>query len=371
MKLGILFSSIAALIFLGSCKQEIDLIGDAKETAVVYGLLNQAEDVHFIKINRAFLSNGNSLVTAQIPDSNYFNNVQATVKEVINGSVTRTWILDDTLIENKESGVFFAPEQKVYFFRTNSAQPLIANQNTEYKLDININEGEFVISGKTKLVSGISIQTPSQLSAYTFAPLDVSTNGYSRSPIKLNPGDAQIMDVKLKVRFDEFIGSASTTKSFEWTAVSLGPDELASNVVNTSANGQTFYTMIKQNATDNPAITKRKIKDITISCTGGAADLQSYITINKPSSSLAQNKPTYTNLTASNDRKVVGLFSARSTVSITKADWSQSGSNYFRAIDQNSMKELAQGTITGTLLFCTSNPLYNPAGPTPQPYFCN
>ena len=48
------------------------MIGDFKETAVVYGLLDQSDSVHYVKINRAFIGPGNSLEFAQIPDSNYF-----------------------------------------------------------------------------------------------------------------------------------------------------------------------------------------------------------------------------------------------------------------------------------------------------------
>ena len=38
------------LIVLNSCNEKIKLIGDFVETAVVYGLLDQADSLHFIKI---------------------------------------------------------------------------------------------------------------------------------------------------------------------------------------------------------------------------------------------------------------------------------------------------------------------------------
>ncbi|TXI88449.1 MAG: hypothetical protein E6Q37_00075 [Crocinitomicaceae bacterium] len=372
MKLKSLVLSFAALtsLLFTSCKEDIDLIGDAEETAVVYSLLNQADSVHFVKINRAFLSNTNSLITAQIADSNYFQNVVATVKEVVNGNVTRTWILEDTLVENKEPGAFFAPEQKLYYFKTSPTQPLLANANTVYDLEININNGEFLVTGSTPLVRGVGITSPGPSNPYAFATNNVQTIGYSSPMITVSKGEAEIMNLSLKVSFDEYIGSSFTTKSFIWKVDEI--ESIESNSVKFFMNGQTFYTLIKDNATNNPAITKRQINNLELIVTAGSNDLKSYITINKPSSSLAQNKPTFTNLSASNGRKTVGIFSGRSTVKRIKLDWVPSGSsNNIGAIDQNSMKELAQGTITGSLLFCTSNPNYNPNGSNPQPFFCN
>lgn len=359
------------LAFASSCKEDIDLTGDAQETAVVYGLLNRADSIHYVKINRAFISNDNSLVTAQIPDSNYFRNVEATIKEVVGGAVTRTWILKDTLIENKEPGVFFAPEQKVYYFKTSSTAPLLANDNTIYTLDVDINEGEFMVSGKTELVRNMSLTAPSMNGSYTFANSPQNAVKYASSSVSFVKGTSTMADVRLKIAFDEFIGTTlANTKTFDWKLAEYGPAEL-SGTPNAVANGNTFYTLISQNATNNPAITRRKLKYISVVVTGGADELQNYISINKPSSSLAQTKPTFTNLTANNGRKVVGVFSSRGSLTLRKADWSQVGNNYFRALDINSMRELAQGSITGHLLFCTDNPIYGPATQNPQPFFCN
>ena len=367
MKIGILFSGLMLFtaLLLSSCKEEIDLTGDAQETAVVYGLLNQADSVHYIKINRAFLSTQNSLITAQIPDSSYFQSVEATVKEMINGSVSRTWVLDDTIVDNKEPGVFFAPEQKLYYFKTVPGQPLVANSVTKYVLEVNINEGEFTVKGETDLLTGMSIQSPTNLSSYTFATGNVSVNGYASTSIKVKAGTAEIADVTLKVSFEEFIGATSTVKSFDWRIASIKAEDISSDVIVT-ANGNTFYTLVRDNCTNNPAITKRKLKSIQLVYTGGSAEMNKYMLISQPSSSLAQNKPTYTNLTSSNDRKVVGIFSSRNTLTNLKNAWTQTGSLYIRAIDLNSMRELCLGSLTGQLLFCSDNP-----SDMGQQFYCN
>ena len=56
------------LVVLNSCNEKVKLVGNFQETAVVYGLLDQADSLHYIKINRAFIGPGNALEIAQIPD---------------------------------------------------------------------------------------------------------------------------------------------------------------------------------------------------------------------------------------------------------------------------------------------------------------
>ena len=55
------FGLLASIVFfLFSCKEEIELTGNFKETAVVYALLDASESTHMMKITRAFIGPGNS-----------------------------------------------------------------------------------------------------------------------------------------------------------------------------------------------------------------------------------------------------------------------------------------------------------------------
>jgi hypothetical protein len=90
--------------------------------------------------------------------------------------------------------------------------------------------------------------------------------------------------------------------------------------------------------------------------TGGAEEFYNYITVNKPSSGLAQSKPSYTNLSVTNGKRVVGIFSSRQTLKIFKPFYTSPQQAYIRAIDKKSTRELCQGPITGTYLFCSNHP---------------
>lgn len=355
MKILRFFPLVVGLLTLGltSCNEDIEYDGDFVETAVVFGLLDQADSVHYIKITRAFGGGNNSLEVAQIPDSSYFQNIDVVVDEVISGAVTRSWTLDDTILTDKAPGVFYSPDQKVYYFTTTDANPLVTNAT--YKLRATVNNGEFIVYGETSLVKDLSIVSPNQNAALGFATSNVSQNGYNTVSMNMNAGTAEVLDVRLKIYFDEYRAGVPTEKSFTWKLGELSGSEINTGNTPFYANGQIFYELIRDNCTNDPTIDDRQLSRIEIVTTGGAADLNTYIQLNKPSSGLAQNKPTFTNLTTSDGRRAVGLFSARSTITQIKPEW-VNALPYYRAIDFNSMKELCNGPITGTYLFCSDHP---------------
>ena len=68
----VLFVAVFSTLF--SCKNTLEVNAPWKETTVVYGLLNVHDTVQYIKINKAFLGNGNEMSFAKVADSiNYGN----------------------------------------------------------------------------------------------------------------------------------------------------------------------------------------------------------------------------------------------------------------------------------------------------------
>jgi hypothetical protein len=356
--------------FLTSCSEEVNLTGDFKETAVVYGLLDHADSLHFVKITRAFIGPGNALEIAQIPDSSYFDNVELTVSEYLGGALQRTWLLQDTIVTNKDvDGAFYAPEQKVYYFKTlptvtssmgvpgtvqTSPNPLLTSlkPGCTYKMNAEINNGAFEVNGETELVNGLTTSASSQNFTFKFAddPAEYISTGVGVG----STGNAYIVNAQLDVFFNEHIGNNFTTKSFNWQ---LGEnDVLPSTSTTFTALGKTFYELMERNVTDDPAIDKRTFNGISVTITGGAEELYNYMVVNKPTSSLAQSKPTYTNLSVTNDKRVVGIFSSRQTLKVFKPFFVSPALAYIRAIDKKSTRELCIGPITGPLLFCSDHP---------------
>ena len=378
MKKKIIGSLMLLTIVFSSCSEKIDLIGNFQETAVIYGLLDQADTLHYVKITRAFIGPGDAMQIAQIADSSYFDQVDATITEELNGSVTRTWQLKDTLIQDKNTnGVFYGPIQKVYYFKTlatgqNEVQVISPNPNETslnkdaiYKLKVILNNGEFEVNGETELASGLTTTASSQ--NFTFKFSDNPGEYVSTSVAASSTGNCFVVNTKLEIQYNEYIGNNKTLKSFDWN---LGEVDVVPNSSRTYvALGETFYDLMKSKVVTDPQITRRTFNGIRITLVGGAEELYNYMVVNKPSSTLAQTKPSYTNLSVSNGKRVVGIFSSRQTISSFKPFFVGAGQAYLRAIDKKSTKELCTGPITGLLLFCSDHPGDNVLNQE-EPYAC-
>ena len=126
---------------------------------------------------------------------------------------------------------------------------------------------------------------------------------------------------------------------------------------------------MKKAVTPDPAITRRTFEGVQFTITGGSEVLYNYMVVNAPSSSLSQSKPTYTNLTVTNGKGVVGIFSSRQTLRFYRSFFTNAAQAYIRAIDKKSTRELCLGPITGLLLFCSNHPGDNVVG-SEESYAC-
>lgn len=351
---------IGSFFFISSCNEKLDAVGQFKETAVVYGLLDQNNTTHMIKINRAFIGPGNSLEIAQIPDSSYFDNIVVTIDEA---GTNRSWTLQDTIITNKDqNGVFYAPEQKLYYFETPTGEELEPGRN--YKLKIDVDNGRIVVTGSTQVVDGM---TAVSLSSST-SQIKLVENPGEYKTFSLSPknGTARLMSAEIDVKIRERIGADYTPKHIKWT---ISEKETAGEITSFSLLGASFFNKIKTACeSSDPNVDRRLLDTITFTFTGAAEDLYNYILVNKPSSALTQSKPTFTNLSITDGYEVVGIFSSRQTLVIPKAFYI-GNSAFTRSIDSKTTQELCQGPITGTLLFCSDHP--GDVAPFPKPYVCN
>ena len=371
-----LFSAFSIIVILFSCNEQIELSGDFKETAIVYGLLDHSDSMHYVKITRAFIGPGNAVDIAQIEDSSYFNSVYATIEELEGGTVTRTWVLSDTIIENKDTnGVFFAPTQKVYYFKTlpttistsgafgtvqTSPNPQLSslNPNAQYRLNADINNGLFRVSATTDLVNGLTTNATSQNFTFKFAS---NPGEYKAQSVTIsNTGNAHVVNAKIGINIAEYIGEDPVSQTIDWT---IGENDVMPNSsITFSAQGETFYNRVIDNVTNDPLIDQRNFLGFEVVMTGGSEDLYNYITVNQPSSSLAQTKPTYTNLEVTNDYRVIGIFSSIQTIKTFRPFYVSPQQAFIRAIDKKSTQELCEGPITGLLQFCSKHPADNVVG---------
>ena len=103
-----------------ACETDFEVNANWKEVTVVYGLLDQSQQQQYIKINKAYLGEGDALQMASVADSINYNPVDLVVKiykvkDGTFGSVDTIGFvtLYDTILE-KEEGLFSTDENIIY-----------------------------------------------------------------------------------------------------------------------------------------------------------------------------------------------------------------------------------------------------------------
>lgn len=121
-----LFSLLASLGFLNACSSDVELYADYKDVAIIYAMLDHRADTNYVKITRAFCgTNDNPIDASEVAliydSSNYPGKLDVRLVELRNTygglyePTERVLILDTMTLHNKEEGVFYAPDQMVYY----------------------------------------------------------------------------------------------------------------------------------------------------------------------------------------------------------------------------------------------------------------
>ena len=348
MKLIAFLSSLLFLLLFTSCKEEIIVVSDQKETAVIYGVLDPSETIHYIKITRAINGTANALEEAKNESANYFDNVDASIHEIINGDTIRSWKLRDTIVSGRASGLYYGPTQKVYYFSTTSTKPLKGESGIFYHFQAKLNN-KYTVSGVTDIVREVGVTNPS----YQFATTNVGKDGYAQTSLNVYSGTATVVNVHLDLLVQQKLADNTIrVDTLPWkiseSSVPVGKS------INLSINGEDFYKTIFASLQNQKSVTQRKLVGIDLTTTFGSSTLEKYIALNKPSSSLAQTKPNFTNLTSKDDIRLYGIFTSTHTLKNSRTN-----QNSIRIIDVYSSKELCTGIITNGLNFCTDDAYHN------------
>lgn len=310
-----LFAAFAFLFVFNACSTDVDLYNDYKDITVVYGLLDPGKDINYVKINKAFLGPGNALDIALIADScNYPNKLDAKIIEFRspanqnNYQVSKTMVLDTITIHDKEPGIFYAPDQLVYY----TAEKIRKNNDQyKYRYKLEIDRGDTILTATTDIVGGDLFMPDSK-------PLSFSS---TTGTVKWFPcPNAAVYEVVIKLYFTEVgPGVDSVQRCMNWSLgtrpVSQLTDDHGKFVMNYTSS--VFYATMASflgsdtigGATEKDV--ERIISDycIGVSISAGGEELYNFISVNAPSSSLVQSIPEYTNVNGG-----YGVFSSRAAV---------------------------------------------------------
>lgn len=303
LKFLFLLGGCITLLTQYSCSTKVDTIGLWKNIPVVYGVINNQDSVHYIRIERAYLPpNESALDVAQNPDSLYFDTSDVTITMSYINQVGDT-ILWPTAFERvrlsdegitRDSGIFVNDPAYVY--------KLIGRTSFDLLLTIKYRPTGELFYARTESVSGtlpdgsqiglilkpvdggfpvpISWRTMDQEGeeVYGAFAIDIPSDGGEL-------GFAAIYDYALIFNYKEYgvdgsgnaIPGSEIDKSIKWTPVgNFIPTATAQ--LEKVIRGEAFYQYLEANLSDVTGTNIRRCAGfITIHVDGASKSLRDYI----------------------------------------------------------------------------------------------
>ncbi|GEM_PF-464893 len=348
MKKLVLFFFASLLFFC--CSTDLDINAPYKNITVIYGLLNQRDSVQFVKINKAFLGEGDAYVFSQIRDSSEFNSEDLTVKmvyKVVNGDRVASFPLLDSVVTNREPGLFYGPEQTVYYFVDPTmydpieGKPVYLDQNAEYEIEV-VAKGEKMTS-RTTIVNNFDIQS---VDAEINSEMTVmSFNGQSYGAFELNWDagiDGKRYEARWRFNFDEYRNGVAEARSVTRNLARQTSTNSSSTADDFAVfiSGEDFFGAIANDVPVDPAVEKRVFTGVDFLFTVANDDFNTFLTLSEPISGIVEDRPAWSNI-----ENGYGIWASRFTKNVGQYRVGKKLNGY-------SLNELVNGNLTGNRMFC-------------------
>ncbi len=306
--LNILLLLLLSTVFF-SCDNDLDIIDNYRETPIIYGLLNLSQDTQYVRVQRAYLGEGNALMMAQNSDSIYYNQneISLFLEERVFGVLRKTIPLIPDNSYLKDDGLFANYPHLIY--RTDSVK---LDKDAQYKLVFNNNKTGKTITGVTHLTD--NIPPPVVLSN-----VNKTINLASENPLKVKISSVKNGKVYgLHVLFFYVERNLTDpTNTYHLKSLDFKLNDIVSNFSTFNPN-QTieflmypddFFRFIGDRIPIDSSTERRALQtSMDFIFTTGAEDFYIYYTANQSSSSLSESVPDFTNLSEGR-----GVFSSRNT----------------------------------------------------------
>ena len=310
------------LACFSACSTKVDLYSDYKDIPVIYGLLDATQDTNFVRINRAFSGNNDTPINANeialIADScNYPGKLDAKIYRYgktpssFSDYILEDYVTLDTMtIHNKQTGTFYAPDQLVYYVKTNQANQNYAffktntsSKNYIYKLVV-LKDND-TISSETGLVGGEEFAIVNSRILFTSNETDKKENIVFRLA-----ENASMYDMMLQFNYKELRGGQLIDKEVHWSLGAKSIDELdyddASGMPYFSCSRNALFNYLTTAIGGDTINVVRFMGDFVVSLSAGGDELYNYIQVNSPTEGFSQTIPDYTNIKGG-----YGVFSSR------------------------------------------------------------
>lgn len=332
--IGLSAVALAVAFLFTTCSTELDLLDDWKETTVVYGLIDQTQQKQYIRIQKAFLGPNNAYDMAQQYDSiNYINQLDVRVERLQpNGNLVDFVQFQPDTFYNKQPGDFYAPMYVIY-----SAQqtPSWYTGNYTYRLVVNNASTGNTVTSTTRVIGGFNITSPN------FQTIGFASNNVNyKVEIKWqSAANAQFYQLAMVMHYTEVLFNSTVRQraTNQWVIGGIAsPSGTTGEQI--KFDPESFYRFVAGQIAQNDSVVERRCDSVRFYVYAGGKELDDYMRINGPSSSLAQERPQYTNI-----ENGIGVFSSRTVT--TRA----------YTITNQSLDSLSRGRYTCRLRFLDHN----------------
>ncbi len=325
----LLISLCLLSVSLSSCKTDVDLLAPYKEVMVIYGVLDPTDSVQYIRINKAFLGEGNAYTFAQVADSfQYADVLDVKLERYKNNNFAGAINLERFEGPPLKDGIFASAPN--YLYRTTGLDSIY--QDSEYKLVVTNTQTGNVVTSKTIIVSKVgSITNPASFqTAVDFADPD------NQFIAKFTRGNnAKYYDLNMRFNYYETeIANPSNTQIKSVFFRVNGVEYLSNNSLEIAVPYAAFYSALKRTIPIDPLVT-RTARSVDLIWVGGAEELYTYYQVNRPPTGINQSIPQYTNIDGG-----IGIFSSK---------YSDAMNN--KLLSSRSLDSLSNGAITKDLGF--------------------
>ena len=348
---NLLIAIIIGFLVFNSCKTDFELNAPYKTIPVVYGLLDQSLDTQFVKINKSFLGNSDNVVSASITDSTQFKSLSAVLEQYNQSNdLTRTDSLKEMLVGSLDPGVFYEDSQKIYYLVTPNGY---LDDDYTYRLNVfadSVPEENLNFGGTTDLINGAGLnfkylsKISLQINGFRCADNDLATlDEYFNTNLEWNTTlNGKRYELVLRLHFTEYFDDGSILPRYvEWdlgdqTSINTDGSESMFKIV----SGSSFFEMVNSKLNNYPleqGVLKRTFGSNAIEfiLTAGNDDLNTYMQVNEPVTSVVSTRPIFTNIDNG-----IGLFASK---------YSRNLSSF---MSNGTVLELCKGQLTGDFKFC-------------------
>nr|MBS0038434.1 DUF4249 family protein [Saprospiraceae bacterium] len=269
-----------------SCSNDFDLFTEKEEIPVVYALLSKSDEVHYIRLERAFLDeNRSALLVASEPDSIYYKDATVELIDLVTQQVfefQKTDLAQQDL--PRDDGYF--PSEPNYLYAI-GAEEIDLQGNRNYRLEVKRN-GELLTTSSVLIIDDLRIRSPVEGQG-------LNLQGEIRTNVRWDAtAGAEFFNLRLYFNYEERIidqGNTYEPRVAVWNVVTRA----SGNTI--GIRGNEFLQWVG-GALEEKGNVQRRFQSIDLRLDAGGLELFNYVNVGLANTGITSSNeiPLYTNI---------------------------------------------------------------------------